>query len=170
VPRWMRVSATLSRAWQTSTLGPLPAGDCFQPFATLVPMTPQGMSLDQVATLAAASVVPLRERLIGAMRGRAEALEVQRAFPADQALASYLARLQLWQDDVLPTMAGFPEFVAAIESAGSAEIAMAVHEERERNRRFILLFDGAAASLLGAVELAVDTADHHRADDDLLVP
>jgi hypothetical protein len=40
-----------------------------------------------------------------------------------------------------------------------------VHEERDRKRRFILLFDGELSSLLGAVELAVGTQRGSQPDD-----
>jgi hypothetical protein len=134
-------------------------------FATLLAVASETLSLDHVAALAAGSEVPLRDRLIAVMSGRSETLEIHKPLRADEAVGTYRVRLKLWQEDLLPTMAGFPEFVAAIEAAGGADIAMAVHEERDRKRRFILLFDAELSSLLGAVELAVDTGRGNQPDD-----
>jgi hypothetical protein len=132
-------------------------------------VTPEDLSLDHLAALAAASEVPLRDRLIGAMRGRSELIEVHRPFPADQAIVTYQGRLRLWQHDLLPTMSGFPEFVAAIETARGADVAIGVHEDPGRSRRFILLVDADLSSLLGAVELAVGTAREDRSDESLVL-
>ncbi len=123
------------------------------------------MSLSAVATLAAASAVPVRARLVAAMSGQPEALEIGEPFPADKAIHSYRVRLKLWQHDLLPTMAGFPEFVAAVDAAGDAQIAMAVHEDEDRHRRFILLFNADLTRLLGAAELAVYTKRADQSDD-----
>ena len=125
----------------------------------------ENLPLDRVSALVAASEVPLRDRLIGAMSGRTASLEVHGPFPADKAIGTYRVRLKLWQEDLLPTMGGFAEFVAAIEAASGTDIAMAVYEDHDRRRRFILLFDSELSSLLGAVELAVDTGQRDRPDD-----
>jgi hypothetical protein len=82
-------------------------------------MGSEHMSLDAVAALAAASEVLVRDRLISLMRGRTERLETHTPFAASSAIAAYRVRLKLWQDDLLPAMTGFPEFVAGWPQTGA---------------------------------------------------
>lgn len=113
---------------------------------------PDELALDEIAMLAAASESPIKDRLIAATRGRSNHLRVLRPFAASAAIDTYRIRLQLWQDDLLPPITGFPEFVAALESAGQSEVVMSVYEQPER--RFVCLLSADLSSLLAAVEIA----------------
>jgi hypothetical protein len=114
-------------------------------------MPRQTVTLDGVAKLAAATELEVRQRLIAATRGASEELDLGRAFPAAQALPTYRVRLQSWNNGLLPTMCGFPAFVAALEAAGDQSVLMAVYQEPER--RFVLLLSADAATLLAIVEI-----------------
>lgn len=133
-------------------------------------MPDEKLTLDAVATLAARSQVPVPERLISVMNGRDEALEIHGPLPASSAIRTYQVRLQLWRDDVLPTMAGFPEFVEALDRAGNAAISITVYDEPSRSRRFVLLLDAEHSALLGAVELATATGGTAQSDEALPLP
>lgn len=113
------------------------------------------LSLDEIAMLASASKSPIKDRLIAATRGRSDHLRVLRPFAASAAIDIYRVRLKLWQDDLLPPITGFPEFLSALESAGQAEVVMSVYEQPER--RFVCLLSADLSSLLAAVEIAAPT-------------
>src|ERR1700731_4249183 len=104
------------------------------------------LSLTHVSSMAAASQVPLRQRLIAATKGQKAQIDVTGPVPASQIIGTYRVRLQLWERDVLPTMAGLREFVEAIDAAGDQPVSMAVYQEP--NRRFVLLMSEDTASLL----------------------
>lgn len=109
------------------------------------------LTLDGVAQLAAATELEIRNRLIAATAGRSEELDLACAYPAAQAVPTYRVRLQSWNNGLLPTMCGFPAFVAALEAAGDESVLMAVHQEPEL--RFVLLLSADAATLLAIVEI-----------------
>jgi hypothetical protein len=115
-------------------------------------MSNSTVRLGAIAKLAEMTELEIRDRLIAATRDRTQDLDLGRAFPASQALPTYMVRLQSWRDGLLPTICGLPAFVAALEAAGDELVIIPVHQEPEH--RFVLLLSADAGRLLGAAEIA----------------